>query len=87
MPRTPKTPKSTPDFKPYARSSSSPPSSSPTPTSATKTRKVPETKGVPWTNDDYIQLFDKVAKAGMSRPTWEGAVEGRTPNQCYQAWL
>jgi hypothetical protein len=97
MPRTPKTPKSSTDIKPYIKSSAS---HSPQPLSPTaispktpkkKSKKESATNGSgqkrPWTSEEYLHLFEKVIKAGGGIKTCEGAVEGRTANQCYQAWL
>jgi hypothetical protein len=100
MPRAPKTTKSTKstdDIKPYIRSSTSPSPESSSPTDPPMTPPKKKTKKEPssgdsgkkraWTSEEYLQLFEKVSKAGGGIKTWEGAVEGRTANQCYQAWL
>jgi len=92
MPRTPKAPKSGKEIKPYIRSSTSPSpqSSDPLPEDATPPStpaKAKQGKARGWSNNELVKLFETVAKAGAGKKVWEGAVEGRTPNQCYQAWM
>ncbi|KAK8845483.1 hypothetical protein IAR55_006196 [Kwoniella newhampshirensis] len=98
MPATPKTTPNNAKRKPYGRSSASPSSSeenviepkvktpkkSKLPSKNTDSPRVAKA----WTNDELGQLFEHVEKAASpSRKVFEGAVEGRTPNQCYQSWI
>ncbi|KAK6905358.1 hypothetical protein I204_05308 [Kwoniella mangroviensis CBS 8886] len=86
MPRTPK--KSLLPFTPYKPRT---PSQSPIPKceieekSDSSTSPSPNLSAKrPWTSDELMQLYDHVKKNGSK--TWEGAVQGRTSNQCYKVW-
>ncbi|WWC66678.1 uncharacterized protein I206_100582 [Kwoniella pini CBS 10737] len=53
-----------------------------------KQSSSPNSNRRPWTNNEFLQLFEHVVKHGASgKKVWETAVEGRTANQSYLAWL
>lgn len=66
------------------RASSSTPES---PTSPKKRRARASTGPAKrWTPDELETLLMCVAKNGVSKSTWENAIEGRAPHACQSTW-
>ncbi|WWD22430.1 hypothetical protein CI109_106921 [Kwoniella shandongensis] len=98
MPATPKSTPTKPKAKPYDRTSTSPSSdisdTKPDLTTPTKSKTKMNKNSVsprqprPWTNEELGQLFEHVLKSStLGMKGFEGAVEGRNANQCYQSWM
>ncbi|WWC99345.1 hypothetical protein V866_006246 [Kwoniella sp. B9012] len=91
MPKTPRTPTSS-CHAPYHQPSSPLEDNKPTFDTAKSSKMSKSSSGEPssrrpWTNDEFLQLFEHVMKNGAGgKKVWESAVESRTANQAYLAW-